>query len=92
MNHMKDRFDTEVTVGCTVAYPGRQGSSVWISTGMVTEILADPPKDFPSYRAWTPKIKLTGGTTRPFWTGEKQDMGNRSITWTDNVIVLKPAG
>jgi hypothetical protein len=50
---LKDRFDREVFVGCTVAYPGRKGASCWISTGRVVQIDEDEGR-----------LKLEGGSHR----------------------------
>ena len=36
---MKDCFDKELNIGDTVAYPVRSGSSMWISSGEIQEIL-----------------------------------------------------
>lgn len=59
---MKDRFGKEVVVGCTVAYPGRQGSSCWIATGRVVEI--DPGEgEWPNRR--NPRLLLDGGGHSP---------------------------
>ena len=49
---MKDVLGVEVEVGCTVAYPCRQGSRCWHGKGRVLEI--------DEVGSW---VKLTGGMT-----------------------------
>lgn len=77
---LKDRFDREVTVGCVVAYPGRQSSSCWITTGKVTEILDEDTH----HRA---RLRLVGGCGRRRWNSSAE-LGQRMITWSDQVIVI----
>ena len=38
---MKDFRGKEITVGCTIAYPGRHSSTVYINVGVVVEIISD---------------------------------------------------
>lgn len=35
---MKDILGREITPGCYIVYPGRQGSSIWMSMAQVKEI------------------------------------------------------
>lgn len=59
---MKDRFGKDITVGCTVAYPGRQGSSCWIATGQVIEV-DEGGGTWPDKRR--PRLRLEGGGHDP---------------------------
>ena len=72
---LKDRFENEVMMGCTVAYPGRWGSSCWISTGRVIEI------DETGSR-----LRLKGGSHR----GSGDELGVRWIGFDRNeTLVLR---
>jgi hypothetical protein len=73
---MKDRFGREVFVGCTVAYPGRAGSSCWISTGIVAEVL-------PQTERYRVRLRLEGGGQ-----AKGAPLGRRQIAWSDDVLVL----
>jgi len=90
---LKDRFGHEVFIGCTVVYPGRAGSSCWLTTGVVEAIVPEAlDGSFPAM----PKLKLIGGTLvlrgqrRLDWhTGlPVEPLGRRTITWSQEVIVL----
>lgn len=73
---MKDRFDHEVFVGCTVAYPGRASSRCWISTGRVIEI------DLGEGRRG-PRLRLEGGGA-----GATDKLKARWIGFNDQVLVM----
>jgi len=93
---LKDRFGHEVFVGCTVAYPGRVGSSCCLRTGVVTAIVDEPSEFSPSGRRQ--RLKLDGGTwgseNAMIWNGwdkaptPKPPPRKRTIGWSEDVIVL----
>lgn len=91
---MKDRFGHEVSVGCTVAYPGCAGSSCWLRTGVVIDILPGVADG----RHPQTRLKIDGGTWGgtggKVWNGRDKDPtpkpppGRRTINWHEDVIVL----
>ena len=85
---LNDRFLRPIKVGDTIAYPGRAGSSCWITTGTVTEVLEERPADLPEWRHWHPKLRLDGGSQG---VTQKQ-LGQRTVGYTCDMIILSRAG
>lgn len=77
---MVDRLGSELTAGCTVAYPGRQGSRCWTSTGTVVET------DEGDGARRLPRVKVVGGGHEP----DKPELGTRWVGFDRNVIVVRP--
>lgn len=75
-----DRFSQEAFVGCTVAYPGRSGSSCWITTGTVVALL-------PATGSRPAKVKLNGGSRG----GNQRQLGPRTVKWSQEFICLDRA-
>jgi len=70
---LTDRYLREVKKGDVVAYPGREGSSTWITTGEVVEV--DQLRQ---------RVRLDGGSRGH----DSKQLGRRWIRWHRNHLIL----
>ena len=53
-----------IGIGDTIAYPSRQGSSMWLSIGTIIDLKYDPPEDAQIYYDgyWSLCVRPRGGS------------------------------
>ena len=71
---MKDLYGNTIEVGDVIAYPGRQGSSMWVTTAVVTEVTTRPHWLHPEDESkGTPILKVTSLQRRRTFKGRDED-------------------
>lgn len=94
---MKDAYGNTIQKGDVIAYPGRQGSNMWMNTAVVREV-AEKPHPWRDNGATTKYLKVASIYHKfnyfPDVTGENffsWEYRNTCVYVTDRVIPIDPA-